>query len=911
MPQAPVQHPSPTLDAALTAGATVLVPNHRASQQLQEAWSRRQIRASGKRVLRLPAIRAIDPWLADIWQQLALLYPSPVLGWHILQPVQELLLWRQVIADSPAGATLLNLDGTASSVRNAWRLLQQHRVPPAELRSELSFARLPGELPDDRMIFQEWLTAFLALCKQRQLLTFTDVLNTLLDWSNDDPAALRKVLPSALWLEGFDEPPPLYRDLLAAFDRIGVAVSHGAGSAGQPGLHVQEFTDVSEECRAAAQWARQIVAAQPQASVGIICPDLQSLHPALARIFAQTFADSLHQQLLALPDLRPLAEQPFIATALQLLALQRDSCDTLVVCQLLRSPWLVAADAEADARARLELRLRQRGEQRISVATLRSECMQEGKRWHCPQLGAALLAAAGEYRKQRDVQPLLNWLELFRFQWATLLDHERLLAGGNLVLATAWQQLQDKIWQSAFLYPDARIGVALTLVQSSARESTLPAPSGAAQVQILTPVESAGLQFTHLWCMQMVETHWPEQRAPSPWLPMALQKAHALPGADPQLLLQRSRHLLAKLQASTTTAVVFSHAQFDKDLPQRPSQLMPVAPPLAKQETPGTPQQPAALHPALQFFSARETLAVPDVTRLPLADLSLRQGPGALLANQASCPFRAFAIHRLQADELRELSFGLPPAATGNLVHRTLEHFWDALRSSQQLQDSSAAEIQLAIFTATGTALRETAQQYPHTMTPRYQDVARAHLVRLMQAWLEEEKRRGAFTVVASEQSLQWRFANLELRLRIDRIDRAEDGSTVVIDYKTGRLGSIDWEAQRQDSPQLMLYQQAVEQGGLHAPVSAVLHARVNLEEVKYSGIGQDAAVLPEIAFTANRYVSSTSWEELLQHWQHSLQQLAQEFLDGFVAVQPKSPRSCDYCHLGSFCRIAEARSAQ
>src|SRR5690606_25431711 len=101
----------------------------------------------------------------------------------------------------------------------------------------------------------------------------------------------------------------------------------------------------------------------------------------------------------------------------------------------------------------------------------------------------------------------------------------RLLASGNLALATAWQQLQDRIWQSAFLYPDTRIAVALTLVQSSARESTLPVPGGAAQVQILTPVESAGLSFTHLWCMQMVETHWPEQRAPSPWLPMALQKA--------------------------------------------------------------------------------------------------------------------------------------------------------------------------------------------------------------------------------------------------------------------------------------------------------------------------------------------------------------------------------------------------
>lgn len=913
MPQAPVHDTLATLDSALASGAAVLVPNHRASQQLQDAWNRRQIRATGNPVLALPAIRAIDPWLDHIWQQLALLQASPVLGWHILQPVQELLLWRQVIANSPAGATLLNLDGTASSVRNAWRLLQQHRITPAELRSELSFARLPGELPDDRMIFQEWLTAFLALCKRRQLLTFGDVLNTMLAWSDDDPAALRGVLPSALLLKGFDEPPPLYRDLLAAFEGIGIAVTVCAGPAEQPAVRVQEFTDVSAECRAAAEWARQVVTADPAASVGIICPDLQNLHPALTRSFMQTFGGALHPQLLALPDLRPLAEQPFIATALQLLELHQDSCDTLLLCQLLRSPWLIAAEEEADARARLELRLRNRGEQRTSLATLRSDCLQEGKRWYCPRLGAALLeAAAGQYLKQRDMQPMLNWLELFRRQWTTLLDHARLPATGNVALATAWEQLQDRIAQSAFLYPAGRIHAALTLVQSSAREGTLPVPGGAAQVQIVTPVESAGLQFTHLWCMQMVETQWPEQRAPNPWLPLTLQKTRELPGADPQLLLQRSRQLLAKLLAATTTMVVFSHSQFDKDLPQRPSQLMPAqaASPSASLAA-DSHEAPAALHPALQHFPGADTVPVPDVTLLAMPDTSLRQSPGALLADQASCPFRGFAIHRLGAEELRELSYGLPPIATGNLVHRTLEHFWDTLRSSRQLQDSSAAEITLAIVNAVGTALRETAYKYPHTMTPRYQEVARAHLIRLMHAWLEEEQRRGSFNVVASEQSLQWRFANLELRLRIDRIDRAEDGTSVVIDYKTGRLGAVDWEAQRQDNPQLMLYQQAVAQNGLHAPVSAVLHARVNLEEVKYSGIGADSTVLPEIVFSANRYVSSASWDELLQHWQRNLEQLAQEFLDGHVAVRPKSPRSCDYCHLGSFCRIAELGSAR
>jgi hypothetical protein len=48
----------------------------------------------------------------------------------------------------------------------------------------------------------------------------------------------------------------------------------------------------------------------------------------------------------------------------------------------------------------------------------------------------------------------------------------------------------------------------------------------------------------------------------------------------------------------------------------------------------------------------------------------------------------------------------------------------------------------------------------------------------------------------------------------------------------------------------------------------------------------------------------------LKRHWQHTLQLLAQEYLDGYASVQPKTAQSCNNCHVYPFCRIAETGSA-
>jgi ATP-dependent helicase/nuclease subunit B len=884
---------------ALAAGAVLVVPNHRSSQQLQDTLARWQSRRLGAPVLRVPPIHAVDVWLRDLWQQLALHNEAPVLGWHLLEPAEELLLWRQVLANAPSAAALLNQEGTAATARDTWKLLQHALVGVSDLRAALQLHRLPGALPDDRAIWFEWLQAFTTLCKKRRLLTLGDMLQMLLVWAKDAPDTVRAILPQRILLWGFDAPPRLYASLFEAFAALGISVDFHKDGGHAPACESRVFAELAQECRAAAEWARATVDAHPEASVGIICPDAGTLQGPLARALEQTLG-------AALPVLpRTLSELPFIATAVRILELNQGACDTLQLCTLLRSPWLAGERTEADARALLEFRLRRHGELQTSLANFRAQCLNTEHPTHCPQLGNALLQSEDARRRHKERQPVAAWLELFKQQWSLLLDLERLHTSGDRLQYQGWHLLQEKIAASAFIAEPCTLLAARNYVATLARETMTAGASGASRVQLLGPVASAGLRFTHLWSMQMVEQHWPGDSHPSPWLPLDLQKTHKLPGADPQQTLLEAQNLLMGLTTSTSTELVFSHALFAEGLPQRPSRLLPALHTTNMPPTTAPVPAPAAnLHPAVQALGTAQTVPLQDLLVLPV--LAEAHGPGALLADQARCPFRAFAVHRLHVTELQPLRYGLTPAAVGQLVHRALEYFWQTLRSSRQLLATDDDELQRILDAAIGQALRETARHYPYTMTPRYQAVQHAHLLRLLNAWLGEERRRGHFTVLDNEESLHWRFERLELRLRIDRIDRAEDGSTVVVDYKTGRIKGIDWQDARQQDTQLLLYQQAVEDGGRYPAVSALLYARVNLEEVGYSGIGADDNVLSGIAFSSKRGVDAPDWFTLKRHWQQTLQLLAQEYLDGYASVQPKSVQSCNNCHVHPFCRIAE-----
>ena len=61
------------------------------------------------------------------------------------------------------------------------------------------------------------------------------------------------------------------------------------------------------------------------------------------------------------------------------------------------------------------------------------------------------------------------------------------------------------------------------------------------------------------------------------------------------------------------------------------------------------------------------------------------KGGTRILADQAACPFRAFARHRLAAEALEEPVEGLDARARGLLLHTLMKELWTELKGSAGL----------------------------------------------------------------------------------------------------------------------------------------------------------------------------------------------------------------------------------
>jgi probable DNA repair protein len=457
--------------------------------------------------------------------------------------------------------------------------------------------------------------------------------------------------------------------------------------------------------------------------------------------------------------------------------------------------------------------------------------------------------------------------------------------------------------KTGFLFPSGTSAEAIALFRRLAQETRLPLAKTDARIQVTGPVASAGMRFTHLWCMQMTEQHWPGEGQANPWLPLDLQREAGFPGVDPTVALHKARQMLQQLLASTHSELVFSYAIQADEAPVRASALLPTDLDVRVPEL-----SMPALHPAISLFTCEQELLL-DVAALPLPLQLQHSGSGGVLADQAACPFRAFAKHRLKVRELPELTYGLSASIVGECIHSAMQNFWKVIQNSERLHLLADTELAEHINAAVSSALLTVSRRFPHTMMPRYQELEQERLCRLLTDWMQAERLRGSFSVLASEEQLTWRFANLTLNLRIDRIDRNEDGSLTVVDYKTGQKATTRWQQERPEQPQLLLYQDALDAQNRRGPANALLYAYVNLKERTYDGVGADDLAFPNIAFSNHKSVSLLSWDSLKQHWQTSLQQLAQEYLDGRLVVAPLSRTTCNYCHLDSFCRIRDRRA--
>ncbi len=878
---------------ALERGSTVVTGNQRAARTLRLHFDR-QSRANGLTRWRPPEIYAWDTWTLSLWRELLLGGNESRL---LLNRSQELRVWSSIIVADEQWSSLQTVESLATMAADAWRLLCQYRS-----QQRLKAVGVSG----DTRAFQRWAERFMRRCQTDGYLAQSE-LEEALTQAAAKIVSGRQDAGGGIVLTGFDRLTPAQQTLVNTLRASGVTVEEQLPRNPADKIFLGAADDLSSELEQAAAWVKQFLEGEPGAHVAIIVPDARAERGGIERSFRAVLAPEL-QDITASALSKPfefslgvpLAQVPMVLVAMDLARWVTGPLPLAKISRLLTSPYFAGGEAEKTARAEFDafglrrlklLRPELDLEQFVAHAAVSRYRLQLGgllNRMRAISRAAAKVVGSSDSAGKQ--KPWAEWAESIR----QILDAAGWTDGPQLdsvefQTREKWESALDELAGLDFegtrpTFPDA-----LNTLEGMLQRTLFAPESHGAPVQIMSPQEAAGSHFEAVYFLRATDAEWPHRPGMSPLLGWRLQRDLGMPGSDAAADHEHARHMTHRLAASAKT-IVFSYTKETADGRQRPSPLL--------QDFKLQPLEPVA-----------RTTAEPVELQLlaedfvPLANLSVRGGAD-LLKQQAACPFRAFAEKRLWSSELKTRDLGLDAGERGDVVHRTLEHFWGEVKTQARLNEMTAVELGEQLDRSIEDGLRRTTSGSGVDEEPwdtAYRAVQRRRLRRLLVDWLEIERRRPPFSVELREA----RFDDvpvgpLRLSIRFDRIDQTLDtGQEVLLDYKTSAATPTPWLGERPDEPQLPLYAILREP---HA-VGAVAFARLRPgKQMELNGLEANEGLLPKTSRT------KLSLDAQIEEWREVLNRLAEDFASGEASVTPKQyPLTCKHCGQRTLCRLDPA----
>ena len=656
------------------------------------------------------------------------------------------------------------------------------------------------------------------------------------------------------------------------------------------------------ELESAARWAAEWLTRDAHARLAIVVPGLGSRRAEVRRALERVLLPAAgltggpppESQVFEIAEAPPLSGRTIVVAALDLLAMFSGVADLAVCGRLLRNPCLRGASVEAATRAMLDAWLRRNAPQDLSLAGLLPLAAQRG----CPVLADVLergLALA--YRHAGNVAPS-TWSSRFLELLGVLGWPGEGLTSTEHQVAERLREVLAGLASIDEVAGELSVRAGLQFLREVADSVPFEPEAIDAPLLVVEPEASTGMSFDGLWLLGMEASRWPPPATPDPFLPRDWQVRQGMPGANAELAARRSRRLFERL-ARSADEVVASVAQFDEDAPVLASALLTAVPRRSR------PVDWPHERLGVRMHAARPVPEWLIDARLPrITSTGPARGGARLLELQSACPFRAGAEYRLHARALEEPAPGLTAAQRGALVHGVLARLWGELADRATLRSLDAPDLRRrlrAAIDAEVTPLRKAAS----TIAQRLLDLETQWLELRLTELLDSDRARAPFAVESLEASCTVTLGALTLALRLDRVDRLQDGRLAVIDYKTGDdAGAGAWLGERPRLPQLPLYALAV---GAER-VSAVAFGRIRAGRTGYAGIARDRDCFGGLAAFGDRGAPKghASWDELLSSWRHALSMLAAEFADGDAHLAPHPAMACRYCHLAGLCRINE-----
>ncbi len=863
----------------INSGALILTPNRRIRAKMLESYSA-TMRSQGHTSWSTPNVHSLEGWVRQSYEQAIHLNHEMTQGHSILTADQEVSVWERVVQNAQDGAGILNYRAAAEQAAKAYKSLCMWRVSP---EPELFTETVATEA------FAQWTQTFESICRNLGVTPLAKIPSVVLQAFSDNTLdKLEEVL-----LVGFDDVPPVYRDIFNACADTVTEQQIDPVNNGRAAL--VPATDEHDEIKLAAKWAQSMSVRDPKAAIGIIVPDLGQRRDEVIRVFA-SILDPNHLRVdmnryapvFNVSTGEPLFSQPLVIAAIDILSLNRPKLSSGVVQRIMLSPLTGGALKESEIRAKAWAKIAR--DKRVSFN--RDNFL-------------ASIGNAGSLKDRLNSAVLAmtdaNSLK-YPSEWAELVGHQLEASGwpGDTELNSIENQTVKAFFRvlhdlAGYDPVEEKISLAQAIktLTRLVKNTPFQPETKDSPVQVLGALEGAGLNFDYVWVMGMRDDKWPAAPVPSPFIPLQMQRDLDMPNSSPERELKFTRSLTNRY-AMAGTQVMFSYPVNDKENEVVPSQMVA--------HYPVVERSVVAEHflPSHEFWAPARGVAEKARTDESLElvmDGEVVAGGTGLFRDYGLCAFRGIMKHRMKIRGLELPEEGIDHAVRGQLSHLMMRNVWGELQTHAALVEVVSDQSRFDDLLSRSAEQTVEGWERSEILSRRLKELEAERLIEMARSWLLMEVGRAAFKICEMESEAVVDVHGVKIKIKRDRVDELlADSTRAVIDYKENAPTLKKWDPSSLIEPQVPIGLLTLENPSTG---SAALFGTLNREEQSLKGYATSREISNSVkAMTADEF------EEIKQGWSNSLEIISQKIITGAADIDPISENdACGTCELKSICR--------
>ena len=843
-----------------------------------------------KKTIQLPGIYSLNRWLKKEYQEFCMIGPIGEV-FKIMNGIEERLLWEKIIKTDLKSQNFLKtqIDGITEKVISADSLIRGNIISKDELKQNETYQEIRN--------FNEWSNQFNDYCLDNKLLS----RNGFIEYFIKKQKEFGIIDNQELLLVGFDDNSPLYENLINALKERNELKNYKTKEEKLKKQRKIECENVEDEIKEVIKWIKE----NSKKKLLIISPALSRFQIKLQNeidreiqpdIYSEYNKNNIYNSNLK----RPLSNEPIITAAISLLKLNSPHYikPKLIYESILFNNWIDSEDYKY--REQLGNYIKDKKLPKISINSLKKLIENDSKLkgLKLDSLTKTLILIEKNQASWSKKKDLNEWITLTEEYWIetkvnkinNLLSFE--INNINSLFKSLNQLKNNKIINYTVTFEEYW-EILFTQLENS------PAPKGANDfyIDINGFAENPIKKYDAVWLMNMNTNLWPGKTEFNPFIPKKLQKKYHI--FDEIHIKKIDKVRLNRLN-SFGSDITISYSKKDVE-----TLLFPTPGYFEGEDVEKIISKTKEINNKKYLEKIKDDKA-PEILG---SDIKISDG-FRCLENFQVCPAWSFYENRLHArpyqeDDQEEIS----KMSRGNLIHELLEKFWKDHKSSINLAKMSEKVLKKNIEILIHDVMSSYQLNKPY-ISPSQIKLEGDYFKNLLYQWLCYEKlERPRFSVIESEQKYLVKIGQINFNVKIDRIDQYEDGSRLLIDYKTGSEVPISqWKKSPITSLQMPIY---IVFTGIEN-ISAAGIGYVHNNDVKLVGLSSYAQEPIDGTITVfskeKLKTHEDQWSDLLASWEVDIYKLASGYLSGDARVIYNKEDELKYCSVKPLLRIAERK---